>query len=83
MNFANANFKSYNDGWLTDKGRVFIVLGNPNSTEKFSNFGNNVQYEKWIYNSFQREIIFEDKSGFGDFRLARPANFIEKYEYKK
>lgn len=32
---ANKRFKSYADGWLTDMGRVFIIFGEPGTTDQY------------------------------------------------
>lgn len=80
--FANRNFKSYTDGWLTDKGMVYIVYGSPSNSERYSSYGDGRIYEKWIYTRNQREFIFADNTGFGDFRLVRPYSVTERYKYE-
>ncbi len=81
MEFANQKFKSYTKGWLTDMGHVYIVHGSPYNVERFRRYGDNRIYERWIYQN-NREFIFVDNSGFGDFRLYRPMTVTEKYEYE-
>lgn len=80
IQYVNENFKAYVEGWLTDKGQIYIVLGKPNNIERSQDGGRRVVYERWTYGS--REFIFADNNGFGDFRLVRPFNFNEKFEYK-
>ncbi len=82
IKYANEQFKSYSDGWLTDMGMVFVVMGPPMSVEKQSSFGNNIEYRVWSYGS-NRTFLFADRNGFGNFRLERPYLFNEKYEYRK
>ncbi len=82
IKYANEQFKSYTEGWLTDMGMVYIVLGPPIQVEKQSSMGNNVQYRLWQY-SGNRTFLFADKNGFGNYRLERPYLFNEKYRYKK
>lgn len=82
IKYANEQFKSYTDGWLTDMGMVYIVLGPPVQVENQSTFGNNIQYRLWRY-SGNRTFLFADKNGFGNFRLERPYLFNEKYRYRK
>ena len=79
--FANRNFKSYTDGWMTDKGMVYVIFGPPYSVDKQSNYGDGRVYEIWRYRD-NREFVFVDNSGFGDFRLVRPMTISEKYEYR-
>lgn len=81
IKYANEQFKSYSDGWLTDMGMVFVVMGPPISVEKQSSFGNNIQYRVWVY-SGNRTFLFADRNGFGNYRLERPYLFNEKYEYR-
>lgn len=81
IKYANEQFKSYSDGWLTDMGMVFVVMGPPLSVEKQSSFGNNIQYRVWVYPG-NRTFLFADRNGFGNFRLERPYLFNEKYEYR-
>ena len=79
--YANKNFKSFTEGWLTDKGMVFIVFGTPNTSDRYTGYSDGRLYEKWTYMT-NREFIFVDNSGFGDFRLVRPATVTEKYFYQ-
>lgn len=78
--YADSNFKSYIDGWMTDRGMVYIVLGSPATVQKQTDFNYNRTYEIWNYSS--RTFIFVDYSGFGDFRLYSPPTFSEKYVYR-
>lgn len=82
IKYANEQFKSYTEGWLTDMGMVYVVLGPPIQVEKQSSMGNNVEYRIWQY-SGNRTFLFADKNGFGNFRLERPYLFNEKYRYRK
>jgi len=79
IQYSNNNFKSYTEGWLTDKGQIYIVLGKPTNIEKSQDATRRVMYERWVYGG--REFIFADNNGFGDFRLVRPYSFNEKYQY--
>jgi GWxTD domain-containing protein len=82
IKYSNEQFKSYTDGWLTDMGMVFVVMGPPMSIEKQSSFGNNIEYRVWTYGG-NRTFLFADRNGFGNFRLERPYLFNEKFEYRK
>ena len=82
IDYANKNFKAYSDGWLTDKGQVFVIYGQPSSiSSSNSTYESRITYEKWVYSN-NREFIFEDKSGLGDFRLIRPFSISDKYKFK-
>jgi len=81
VEYANQNFKAYSEGWLTDKGNVYIVLGQPLNIERTNNsFADNRTFERWHYQG--RAIVFIDVSGFGDFRLYSPSVISDKYEFK-
>lgn len=78
--YANTNFKSYIEGWQTDRGMVYVVLGPPATIQTQTDFYYNRNYEIWNYSS--RTFVFVDYSGFGDYRLYSPPTFNEKYSYK-
>ncbi len=78
--YANNAFKSYIEGWQTDRGMVYIVLGPPASIQTQSDFTYNRTYEIWNYTT--KTFIFVDYSGFGDYRLYSPPSFSQKYSYK-
>ncbi|MBX3043860.1 MAG: GWxTD domain-containing protein [Candidatus Kapabacteria bacterium] len=82
IDYANRAFKSFQDGWLTDKGMVYIIFGPPYSTDRQNNFNDGRIYERWSYMN-NREFIFVDNSGFGDFRMIRPMSITEKYRYDR
>ncbi|MFW6232503.1 MAG: GWxTD domain-containing protein, partial [Bacteroidota bacterium] len=79
---ADKNFTSYTEGWRTDKGMVYVIYGTPHNIERYQGYGTQKIYEKWIYLN-NREFVFEDSSGFGNFRLIRPFTVTEKYEYDR
>ena len=82
ITYANQNFGGYSEGWLTDKGMVFIIFGKPMNIERGTPYNDGRVYERWTYSS-NREFLFIDNSGFGDFRLVSPRLVSEKYEYNK
>ena len=81
IDYADEHFRSYAAGWLTDKGRVYVLYGQPDniSSDPFRSDGKVI--ETWQY--FRRSIrcTFIDDSGFGDFRLTTPLPSGEKYRY--
>ncbi|PKL84551.1 MAG: hypothetical protein CVV22_12480 [Ignavibacteriae bacterium HGW-Ignavibacteriae-1] len=82
INFANNTFKSYTEGWMTDMGMVYIIFGPPMSADRQSGYGDNRNYERWLYGN-NRDFLFVDNSGFGDYRLVRPMSISEKYRYQR
>jgi len=75
---ANRLFRSYMEGWLTDRGMVYIIFGPPLRREQFQSDGR--QYERWTY--ADREFLFVDYTGFGDYRLLTPLPPGAKYRYQ-
>lgn len=74
VKYANDNFKQeFNEGWKTDRGRVYIVYGPPDDIDRHPFESNQRAYEVWTYNSFQGGVEFDfiDFSGsFGNYILA-------------
>ncbi len=78
--FSNAHFSVFRDGWKTDMGWVYIVFGPPNDVDRQpynveSNPYNEREvysYELWYYFDFNRQFVFIDEQGFGDFKLTNP-----------
>jgi GWxTD domain-containing protein len=58
-------------GWLTDRGEVFITLGDPDDvldqSSGLDRSGRRIV--RWAYNSLRLVLLFEDDTGFGRFRL--------------
>jgi len=70
INYANANFSSLStNGWLTDRGRILIKFGQPDDIERHPFELESRPYEIWRYYTLRKVFLFEDYTGFGDFRL--------------
>ncbi len=80
IQYANKNFKSYTEGWLTDMGMVYIIFGPPDYTDKSDTYSSRTIYMKWTYLN-NREFVFSDDTGMGDFRMIRPYSVTDKYKY--
>ena len=69
--YANTRFRDEGiAGWRTDRGEVFIALGEPDEIYDQSLQTGPVRYMRWMYNEARVTLYFEDVSGFGRFRLA-------------
>ena len=69
MSIANQRFTNEDlPGWRTDRGMVFITLGDP---DEIYNGDTSVQGRviRWSYTQLRLEVLFEDESGAGRFRL--------------
>lgn len=82
IKIANERFRSYNEGWLTDMGRVFIIYGEPLTIERRLGPNRISVYAYWTYGN-GLVVTFEDPSGFGDFRLRSSLPGSRKYEYNR
>ncbi|HZH41204.1 MAG TPA: GWxTD domain-containing protein [Gemmatimonadales bacterium] len=63
--------ESADPGWLTDRGEVFITLGDPEEVydleNEYSRTG--VHGIRWIYSSLRLDLLFVDQTGFGRYRM--------------
>lgn len=69
---ANTKFSSMQkQGWKTDRGRVFIVYGEPSEIERYPNQIESRPYEIWYYNELEGGVyfIFADLTGFSEYTL--------------
>jgi GWxTD domain-containing protein len=79
--FANEHFTSGRPGWMTDRGRIYILFGQPLHLQKgFSTFENifNVPFETWFYKDLGEfgsnvELTFIDPIGTGEFKITDKA----------
>ena len=55
-------------GWRTERGEVFIVLGDPDEVIDMS-ASNQGRVVRWTYTSYRVVLYFVDETGFGRFRL--------------
>lgn len=88
INYANQNFGGFQDGWKTDRGMVFVLFGTPNDidrnpvvrSQRLSRDTGRVikAYEIWTYNHLNRQFVFLDENGYGDYRLEYPVA-LEQY----
>lgn len=58
-------------GYLTDRGRVLLIFGEPDQRDIFTNEPNLKPHEIWFYNAIEGGVtfIFGDVTGFGNFEL--------------
>jgi GWxTD domain-containing protein len=68
---ANSRFKEGTDpGWLTDRGEVFVGLGEPDEViDQSSDLQGQRRLIRWSYTGERLVLDFVDESGFGRFRL--------------
>jgi GWxTD domain-containing protein len=73
VQIANFRFQEAGQpGWLTDRGAVFITLGQPDEVLDFSGSAvsrGTTQTIRWSYNTLRLVLLFQDPAGFGRFVL--------------
>ena len=83
LSYANKHFAtSFREGWKTDMGMVFIIFGMPSSVDRHPYEMDTKPYEVWDYYEINREFVFVDETGFGDYRLITPI-YDEKFKVFK
>jgi len=58
VNFANEQFSHYREGWQSDRGMVFIILGPPNNVDRHPFEYDSKPYEIWQYYEINRSFPF-------------------------
>jgi GWxTD domain-containing protein len=58
-------------GWLTDRGKVFISLGDPDQIyeQGQGDIAQRGRVQIWEYAQYRTQLVFIDQSGFGRYRL--------------
>jgi GWxTD domain-containing protein len=76
---ANRYFAAGRPGWMTDRGRVWIILGEPRSYDRFPGTTGIVPCEVWYYYTDGTKdlpihfgLVFFQKRGFGEMKLYDP-----------
>ena len=74
VNYVNEYFNmSWKEGWETDFGMIYILFGPPDEIQRSNvNSNNTSMYQVWYYNRINKQFVFKDQNGFGDFKLDRP-----------
>jgi len=68
--YANKHFgEMLGEGWQTDRGRIYITEGPPDSIESHPMDMSGNPWEAWYYNRRGIIFIFVDRSGFGEYVL--------------
>ncbi len=70
--YANKNFTfMLKEGFLTDRGRVVLLFGEPDQRDFYPSESDVKPYEVWFYNEIEGGVnfIFGDITGFGNYEL--------------
>ncbi|MGQ9672902.1 MAG: GWxTD domain-containing protein [Candidatus Aminicenantales bacterium] len=83
FNYANTYFRrgTPREGWQTDMGRIYIILGPPASIERFDSVPGLYPAQVWYYYGDQSKglpnyfaVVFFQRSGAGEFKLYNPTS---------
>ncbi len=81
IEYANRRFHFGKPGWMTDRGKIYIILGEPKSIESFVNNKDFRDVEIWFYQNENFpglppafNIVFYKESVSNDFKLYSPVN---------
>lgn len=84
LNHANQFFgkDSPGAGWRTDMGRVYIILGEPRSIDRFENMSEVYPLIIWFYEARPEaglleafNVVFFKKGGVGEYELYSPVQY--------
>jgi GWxTD domain-containing protein len=69
------------EGWMTDMGRIHIILGPPTSKERFEGSGGIYPCQVWYYFGDKKKslptyfaVVFYQRGGAGEFKLYNPTS---------
>ena len=69
IKYVKDTFGDFEQGWRSDRGRIYIVYGSPEKIDKFSSTTDGL-YEEWTYPNGLR-FRFLDRNRFGNFILVK------------
>lgn len=81
-NYVNSHFSSpgKKDGWKTDMGRIYLLLGKPIEIQRFETYSQIYPCQLWLYRGDKTlglpayfYIIFYKKKGIGKYQLYNPS----------
>jgi GWxTD domain-containing protein len=75
VDYANEHFRTYTSGWRTDRGRIYIIFGQPDEIEYHPFEEESVPYQIWYYYSIGKRFIFADLSMTGDYTQVRERDY--------
>ena len=73
VEYVNEHFSGWQPGWETDRGKIYILFGPPDEIQRTNpSAGNSTIYQIWNYVKVNKQFVFRDQNGFGDYRLDTP-----------
>lgn len=72
VEYVNSNYRHMGrEGFLSDRGRIYLMYGEPDQRDFYPSVQNLKPYEVWFYNNIEGGVsfYFGDISGFGNYQL--------------
>ncbi|GJQ61653.1 MAG: hypothetical protein SCALA702_07060 [Melioribacteraceae bacterium] len=72
LDYVNERYGSfYKKGYRTDRGRIYLLYGEPDQIDRYPNETNMKPYEIWYFNTIEGGVyfVFGDITGFSDYEL--------------
>jgi GWxTD domain-containing protein len=71
--------ETFREGWRTDRGRYYIILGEPREIQRYDGYAEIVSIELWFYQGDPKlaipsffYLLFFKKNDIGEYRLYHP-----------
>jgi GWxTD domain-containing protein len=82
---ANSRFREEaTPGWMVDRGKVFIVLGDPDHiVEPPLNDTQRGRQQVWEYRALNLQLVFYDQTGAGRWRLTQSSEVRFETEFRR
>ena len=72
IQYTNEKFGSWQAGWKTAMGMIFILFGPPDDIEVNMYARDGRSYQRWSYFKINRSFTFVDYNGFGEYEFLDP-----------
>ncbi len=72
IELANEKFGSFQDGWKSSMGMIYVLFGMPDDIQYTPHGIDGRAYQRWHYYKISRSFLFIDRNGFGDYELGEP-----------
>jgi hypothetical protein len=72
-------------GWMTDRGKVFLGLGEPDQVydQGLAGYGERGRSQIWEYRRLNIQLVFYDQTGFGRWRLTNSSEMEFQSQWQR
>jgi GWxTD domain-containing protein len=75
LRYATENYAEGQEGWKTDRGKIYIRFGEPDHTEIKIDSQSQGEYLVWYYYKENLTFVFFDRFGLGEYRLTDSSGY--------